>query len=93
MVIDIHAYTGDRVDFRSLLSSSSTHPQPDTSFPFGKPTSEKWFAPITEDDEEEREWNAIVKKPHVRDALRRMAAEARRQYYVGETEEGGFGLE
>lgn len=42
---------------------------------------------------EEREWEGIVSKPHVRDALRRMAAEARQQYYARETEEGGFGLE
>jgi hypothetical protein len=42
---------------------------------------------------EEREWDAIVSKPHVRKALRRMAAEARRQYYAGETKEGGFAIE
>jgi hypothetical protein len=46
-----------------------------------------------EEEAEEREWDSIVSKPHVRQALRRMAAEARRQYYTGETEEGGFGLE
>lgn len=89
----IEAGTANEVDFRSLVYAASTHPRPDTSFPFGKPTSEKWFAAITEDGEEEREWNTIVRKPHVQDALRRMAAEARRQYYAGETEEGGFGLE
>lgn len=43
--------------------------------------------PIEEEDAEEREWDSIVSKPHVRQALRRMAAEARRQYYAGETEE------
>lgn len=48
---------------------------------------------IEEEEAEEREWDSIVSKPHVRQALRRMAAEARRQYYAGETEEGGFGLE
>ena len=48
--------------------------------------------PISE-EEEEREWDAIVSKPHVRDAIRRMAREARRQYYAGETEEGGWELE
>jgi hypothetical protein len=47
----------------------------------------------TIEEAEEGEWNSIVSKPHVRQALRRMAAEARRQYYAGETEEGGFGLE
>ena len=48
---------------------------------------------IEEEEAEERAWDSIVSKPHVRQALRRMAAEARRQYYPGETEEGGFGLE
>jgi hypothetical protein len=47
---------------------------------------------IEEEEAEERAWDSIVSKPHVRQALRRMAAEARRQYYAGETEEGGFGL-
>ena len=46
-----------------------------------------------EEEAEEREWDAIVSKPHVRRALRRMAAEARRQYYAGETKEGGFAIE
>ncbi|HEY7779805.1 MAG TPA: hypothetical protein VIC85_06300 [Ktedonobacterales bacterium] len=36
---------------------------------------------------EEREWERIVAKPTVRDALRRMAAEARDQDAAGETEE------
>ena len=45
------------------------------------------------EEAEEREWDAIVNKPHVRKALRRMAAEARRQYYAGETKEGGFAIE
>ena len=46
-----------------------------------------------EEEAEEQEWDTIVSKPRVRQALRRIAAEARRQYYAGETEEGGFGLE
>lgn len=46
-----------------------------------------------EEEAEEREWDAIVNKPHVRKALRRMAAEARQQYYAGETKEGGFAIE
>lgn len=41
----------------------------------------------------EIEWHHIVNKPSVRQALRRMATEARRQYYAGETEEGGFAVE
>jgi hypothetical protein len=47
---------------------------------------------MEEEEAEEREWDGIVNKPHVRQALRRMAIEARQQYYAGETEEGGFGL-
>ena len=48
---------------------------------------------IEEEEAEEREWHAIVNKPHVQLALRRMAAEALQQYYAGETEEGGFAVE
>jgi hypothetical protein len=48
---------------------------------------------IKEEEAEEREWDSIVSKPHVKHALRRMAAEARRQYHAGETKEGGFGVE
>ncbi len=48
---------------------------------------------IEEEEAEEREWESIVSKPHVQQALRRMAAEARQQYYAGETEEGGFAIE
>ena len=48
---------------------------------------------LEEEEAEEREWRAIVSKPHIQQALRRMAAEARQQYYAGETEEGGFGVE
>src|SRR2546425_5976066 len=48
---------------------------------------------VKEEEAEEREWDAIVSKPHVRAASRRMAAKARREYYAGETEEGGFAVE
>ena len=48
---------------------------------------------VEAEEVEEREWDSIVSKPHVKHALRRMAAEARRQYYAGETKEGGFGVE
>lgn len=48
---------------------------------------------MEEEEAEEREWDTIIGKPHVKNALRRMVYEARRQYYAGETEEGGFGLE
>ena len=43
-------------------------------------------------EDDEREWDSVVTKHHVRKALRRMAAEARRQYYAGKTEEVGFAL-
>ncbi len=39
---------------------------------------------------EEQEWAGIVGKPRVRDALRRLAAEARQQEIAGDTEEGGW---
>jgi hypothetical protein len=42
------------------------------------------------EDLEEQEWEAIVSKPQVRQAVRRLAAEARRQEEAGETEEGGW---
>jgi hypothetical protein len=42
---------------------------------------------------EELEWDNIVNTPHVRGGLRRLAAEARRQFATGETEEGGFAVE
>jgi hypothetical protein len=42
---------------------------------------------------EEQEWDAIVSKPNVRNALRRMAADAREQEAKGETEEGGWEAE
>jgi len=48
---------------------------------------------IEEEEAEEREWHAIVNKPHVQLALRRMAEEVRRQIAAGETEEGGFAVE
>ena|SRR6266568_5762830 len=48
---------------------------------------------IEEEKAEEREWDAIVSRPHVRQALRRMAAEVRRQIAAGEIEEGGFAVE
>lgn len=41
---------------------------------------------------EEQRWKDIINTPRVRRNLRRLAAEARRQFTSGETEEGGFGL-
>jgi len=48
---------------------------------------------IEEEEAEEREWDAIVSQLHVQQALRRMAAEVRRQIASGEIEEGGFVIE
>jgi hypothetical protein len=42
------------------------------------------------EEEEEREWDAIVSQPRLQEVGRRMAGEARRAYEAGETEEGGF---
>jgi hypothetical protein len=48
---------------------------------------------LEEEEAEEREWDSIVSQPHVRQALRRMSAEVRRQIASGEIEEGGFEIE
>ena len=48
---------------------------------------------IVQDALDELEWHNIVSTPQVRNGLRRLAAEARREYYAGETEEGGFALD
>ncbi len=39
---------------------------------------------------DEQEWDEIIRKPRVRQALRTLAEETRRQEAAGETEEGGF---
>ncbi len=49
----------------------------------------EWHVP----DNDELEWHNIVSTPHVRHGLRRLAAEARRQFAAGETEKGGFAVE
>lgn len=41
---------------------------------------------------DEQEWDAIVSKPRVRQALRTLAKEARRQEAAGENEAGGFAI-
>lgn len=48
---------------------------------------------VVHDAYDELEWHRIVNTPHVRNGLRRLAAEARRQIVAGETEEGGFAVE
>jgi len=42
---------------------------------------------------DEQEWDEIVSKPHVRQALRTLAEEARKYEVTGETVEGGFATE
>ncbi len=42
---------------------------------------------------EEQEWDEIISKPRVREALRTLAREARRQEAAGKTEIGGFAIE
>ena len=48
---------------------------------------------IVRDALDELEWHNIVTTPYVRQGLRRLAAEARRQFAAGETEKGGFAVE
>ena len=48
---------------------------------------------IVRDAYDELEWHRIVNTPHVRNGLRRLAVEARRQIAAGKTEEGGFAVE
>ena len=45
------------------------------------------LAAILEEALAEREWETIVQKPHVRDALKRMAQEALEEDAAGETED------
>ena len=42
---------------------------------------------------EEKEWDTIINNPHVQQSIERLADEALEQFYRGETEEGGFGIE
>jgi galactose mutarotase-like enzyme len=42
---------------------------------------------------EEKEWDAIINNPQVQRSIERLADEALEQFYRGETEEGGFGIE
>jgi|SRR5581483_1619612 len=45
------------------------------------------------EDDEEQEWDILFAQPHVQAGLSRLAEEAERQFAIGETEEGGFGVE
>jgi|SRR5689334_20333617 len=57
------------------------------------PSTKGYNSTFSEDDISEQEWHSIVKAPRVRNALRRLAAEARQQAAKGEIEEGGFAIE
>lgn len=87
--------TADELPLRSLQPASAAFYQTRVVIHSGKLASDTWSVPIADslEDEEEHEWHSIVSKPHVLQALRRMAAEARRQIAAGEIEEGGFAIE
>ena len=101
MALDIHdlregSAAAGKLSLSSLQPASSTF-QRTTVIHSGMSTSDTWAVLIADtginEEEEEREWHTIVNKPHVREALRSMAAEARQRYYAGEIEEGGFAVE
>jgi len=54
---------------------------------------QNWLAKRLLEEIEEREWEQIVSKPHVRATIRTLAEEAFGEYQRGETEDGGFALE
>lgn len=56
-------------------------------------SSETHRPPLKEEEQSEKEWDEIIAKPRVMNAIRRMAAQARAQLLAGETEEGGFGAD
>lgn len=87
--------TADELPLRSLQPASAALYQTKVVIHSGKLASDTWSVPIADsvEDEEEHEWHSIVSKPRVREALRRMANEARRQIAAGEIEEGGFAIE
>jgi len=89
--VEVSAKTADKIDLRSLLlATSTTYHQSAVSIRSGESTSVAWPVPF---DKDELEWHRIVNTPRVRQALRHLAAEARRQIAAGETEEGGFAVE
>jgi hypothetical protein len=89
--------TGNVVPGAFLLTAKTTF-QPQGFLPSSVAKNKETIIPLTAsyqsaEEQEEQEWEAIIRKPHVRNALRRMATEALRQEAAGETEEGGFALE
>jgi len=44
-----------------------------------------------DDDQFEREWDAIMRSPKGQETLRKLVAQAREEIARGEVEEGGFG--
>lgn len=97
MTLDIHSQsmTTAKIAASSFLAATSYEVR--ITIPLGKPTSVVWSVPIVDsiadDEAEEQEWDAIVNTPRVRQAIGRLAREARHQIATGETEEGGFAIE
>ena len=81
-------YKGETAFVRVSLPSTSI-----STFPSKHITLSTLTGSRLQDDPEELEWKRIVNTPHVRSGLSRLAAEARRQFAAGETEEGGFAIE
>ena len=78
---------------RITLSSAQASTFPSDHITLGASAAVAEADSIVRDAFDELEWRDIVSIPRVRHALRRLAAEARRQYSAGETEEGGFAVE
>jgi hypothetical protein len=51
------------------------------------------IATLVLEELEEREWDAIVRKPHVMKRLRELADQALSQYQEGRVRDGGFGTD
>jgi len=73
----------DNIDIGTVTTGNSSTAHGYVSFVF----------PLQPNDSEELEWDNIVNTSHVRRGLLHLAAEARRQFAAGETEEGGFAVE
>jgi len=88
--VRINPHTATSVGTRSFpLASAATTTAMSIVIPFSREKSSAFFMEM----DEEREWESIVRKNHVKNALRRLAADALRQEAEKETEEGGFAVE
>jgi len=95
MALDMRLHSTSMTADKIVLSTLSLATSYQARITSGEAALETWPVPIEDfiEEAEEREWDILFAKPHVQRALRRMAAEARQQYYAGETEEGGFAVE